>query len=113
MSSTSQSAEQWNLEGNVYFRGNPCPPSAFSTTPPCSGLYPNYEIVIYSEDGKTVASKAKTDANGNFKTLLNTGNYIIKTRAGPSSTDVKSTQFTITKCDITQLGTLVVDTGLE
>jgi hypothetical protein len=67
---------------------------------------------VYEEDGKTVASKTKTDANGNFKMTLNTGNYVIYTRAGPSASDLKTTHFAIIKDQVTRLPNLIIDTGL-
>jgi hypothetical protein len=77
------------------------------------GLYTNYELNIYAEDGNTIISKAKTDSMGNFRTTLNTGNYVIYTRAGPTVSDVKSTPVAIAECGITRLPTLIVDTGLS
>jgi len=107
-----QSPKQWNLEGSVHFRGKPCPPSAFYSVPPCSGPYPNYELNIYAEDGKTLISKTKTDSIGNFRMSLKSGKYIIYTRAGPTLGDIKSTHVTIEESGITRLPTLTVDTGL-
>jgi hypothetical protein len=113
-SNTNLSGHVWNLEGTVQYVGKPCPPnSKFFTVPPCSGPYPNYEVIIYDEDGKRVISKIKTDSNGNFKAFLEPGSYLIHTRAGLSPSNIKATHFTIQPSKNTNLGSLFVDTGLE
>lgn len=115
-SSPQLSKEHWNLQGVVYFVGKPCSPNTSSfSVPPCSGPYPNYEITIYAQDGKTVVSKIKTDSNGNFETLLNPGTYVIFTTVstGISPSSQKSNQFKIEQGKITVLPTLTIDTGLE
>lgn len=111
-SSGSYDGGQWNFEGSVRYRGEPCPPgSLLFRVPPCSGPYPNYEIIIHGQDGKTIVSKLKTDLNGNYKGLLSPGTYVIYTRADIVPSNLKSIRFTIEPAKITKLSTLVVDTG--
>jgi len=63
------------VEGIVYFVGKPCPPSRIG--PPCDGPYPNYEVVIYEMDGKTVVHRTITDDKGNFEVQLPVGDYLV------------------------------------
>ena len=62
------------IEGIVYFVGKPCPPNRVG--PPCDGPYPNYEVVIYEIDGKTVFHRTITDDKGNFELQLPIGDYL-------------------------------------
>ena len=63
------------VEGTVYFVGKPCPPSRVG--PPCDGPYPNYEVVIYEIDGKSIANRTITDDEGNFEAQLPVGDYLV------------------------------------
>lgn len=63
------------VEGVVYFVGKPCPPSRVG--PPCDGPYPNYEVVIYEIDGKSIANRTITDDEGNFEAQLPVGDYLV------------------------------------
>jgi len=67
--------QQNGVEGIVYFVGKPCPSTM--TGPPCDGPYPNYEVIIYEIDGKTVAHRTITDDKGNFEAQLLPGDYIV------------------------------------
>jgi hypothetical protein len=114
LTTSTSKINAWNLEGAVQFLGKPCPPnSSFSAVPPCSGPYPNYEVIIYSGSSKTIAAKIRTDPNGVFRTWLEPGSYTIYTRAGISASHLKTTHFLIQEGKITRLNTLIVDTGLE
>lgn len=104
----------WNLEGMVKFIGKPCiPDDKFFSVPPCSGPYPNYDIKIYNQDTKKLVLKTKTESKGNFKAILEPGEYVIYTRNGFYPSDLKPTYFTIEKGKITKLHTLIVDEGTE
>jgi len=63
------------VEGVVYFVGKPCPPSRVG--PPCDGPYPNYEVVIYEIDGKSIVNKINTNDEGTFEVQLPVGKYIV------------------------------------
>jgi len=65
----------WNLEGTVWYVGLQCSPDSKSTTPPCTGPYPNYTFTFTSLDGKHVYS-VKTDSNGKFRVFLEPSSYI-------------------------------------
>lgn len=65
------------VEGVVSFVGTPCNPQYPFKVPPCDGPYPNYEVVFYKEDKKTVAAKATTDQNGKYQAALESGTYYI------------------------------------
>ena len=45
----------------------------------CNGPYPNYEIKIYENDGKTLHNTTFTDENGNYVILLSPGKYFVHT----------------------------------
>lgn len=101
------------LEGGVRFRGKPCPPSIYTTVPPCSGPYPNYEIAIYAEkilDRPYITTK--TNILGKFRLALEDGNYVIYTRSGPFKSDLKATRFSIARNMKVTLPTLIIDTGM-
>jgi hypothetical protein len=102
------------LKGRVYFKGLPCNPKANIKVPSCDGLYPNYEIVAYTADGKTIVSKTKTDKNGNYTMVLIPGNYIIYTTAGISSSglNTRTNNFIIEVDKMTVLN-LLIDTGMR
>ncbi len=107
-----------NLEGQVFFRGIPCNPDSFYyRVLPCSGPYPNYEINIYLDkndenQNKIPVTKIKTDLNENFKTLLTPGKYLIYTKAGKFSSDIKTYKFVVEEDKNTKLD-LFVDTGVR
>lgn len=71
------------IEGIVTFVGVPCGSGMVSRVPPCNGPYPNFNIVVYRADGKTVETQAVSDKDGNYKISLIPGKYIIYTPAGP------------------------------
>jgi len=64
------------LEGTVDYIGLICVPEQ-RDIPPCSGPYPNYEIIVYTSDGNTVVKKTITDDNGNYQFNLDFGTYVI------------------------------------
>jgi hypothetical protein len=71
--------------GIVSFTGLPCLPGKGSV-PPCDGPYPNYEVVVYQEDGVTPVARASTDSKGRFRIDLPEGNYVVYARRfGPTS----------------------------
>lgn len=110
--------EPWNLEGNVIFRGKPCNPNSTSyRVPPCSGPYPDYEIIVYLDGNyeskeKVIVTKTKTDMQGKYKTFLNAGKYVIYTKAGMFPSSIKANDFEISEEKNTKLD-LVVDTGIR
>ena len=97
------------LNGIVYFMGLECPPIGVKQTPPCSGPYPDYEILIYDEYGKNVIAKTKTNDNGEYSISLEPRNYIIYTPAGLSNQSnlIKITDNEIIKKD------LIIDKGIR
>jgi len=74
--STQDTSQSGILQGKVSFIGLACPGDQ-QNSPPCSGPYTNYEIIVYGEDAKSLAKKVMTDDNGNYKTELVPGNYVI------------------------------------
>ena len=64
------------LEGTVHFIGTNCF-SEQQNIPPCSGPYPNYEIVIYASDGNTIVKKTTTNENGTYQINLDFDTYVI------------------------------------
>lgn len=112
--SSQSSTGSGSLKGRVYFKGSPCNPRTDIKVPPCDGLYPNYEIVVYTADGKNIVSKTKTDKNGNYTMLLMPGNYIIYTKAGISSSGLNTrTNNFIIKVDKMTILNLLIDTGMR
>src|ERR687889_75515 len=71
------------VRGTVYFNGMDCPPTAAKTVPPCSGPYPEYNLTIFAQDGKTIITTVKTDMMGNYSVSLEPGHYIIYVQTGP------------------------------
>ena len=65
------------VEGQVSFVGTPCNPQYPFKVPPCDGPYPNYEVVLYKQDKKTVAGKTISDQEGNYKLALPSGTYYV------------------------------------
>lgn len=106
---TSVCAPVGVLEGSVFFRGVPCPPSLPPQGPPCDGPYPNYEITVYMADGVTVETQVTSDENGDYSIELYPGDYIIYTPSGPGRE--KTNMVTIVSEEITTLD-LVIDTGI-
>jgi hypothetical protein len=71
--------QQGQVQGTVFFVGVPCQPDRLSV-PPCDGPYPNYEVIIFSRDGKTLAGKAISDHQGKYRLFLPAGSYITKSK---------------------------------
>jgi F5/8 type C domain len=113
-SQSQSNSSSGSLEGRAYFKGLPCNPKTNIKVPPCDGLYPNYEIVIYTTDGKSIVSKTKTDKNGNYTMLLTPGNYVIYTKAGISSSglNTRTNNFMVEVGKTTKL-ILLIDTGIR
>ncbi|HUS29504.1 MAG TPA: hypothetical protein VMZ53_13420, partial [Kofleriaceae bacterium] len=89
--------------------GTPCPTP---TGPPCDGAYPNYEVVVYAEDGSTVAGKATTGSDGTFSLDLPPGKYVVFTQAGLQATDRQRTDVVISRDALAKVE-LRVDTGIR
>lgn len=64
------------LTGTATFMGVPCPPDGMKV-PPCDGPYPDYEVIVYAVDGKTVVARTLTDKNGRFRVELPEGDYVV------------------------------------
>lgn len=99
-----------DLQGTVRFIGKPCEPGAAQSVPPCDGSYPNYEIMVYQDDGVTIAARGYSDANGNYRITLMPGNYIIYTPAGPF---VQVANTAAVAMGETMTFDLVIDTGIR
>ena len=117
ISNITANTNSWNLEGKVFFKGSSCNPSStFFKVPPCTGPYPNYEVNIYSNNNnnseKTLIATTKTDADGNYRILLEPGQYVIYTKAGKFPANVNSNIFMIEEGKITTLD-LMIDTGIR
>lgn len=97
------------LNGIVYFMGLECSPLGSNKTPPCSGPYPGYEILIYDENGKNVIAKTETNDKGEYFISLNPGNYIIYSPEGLSN---KSNLVIIRENEITKKD-LIIDKGIR
>jgi len=68
--------ENGTLQGMVSYIGKPCPPTQL-TVPPCSGPYPNYDIIIFDSDEITEISSTISDENGNYKISLMPDDYVV------------------------------------
>lgn len=118
ISNVTATTNSWNLEGKVFFKGSPCNPSSpFFKVPPCTGPYPNYEVNIYSDNDsnnskKTLIATTKTDADGNYRILLEPGQYVIYIKAGKFPYNIKANSFTIEEGKTTMLD-LTIDTGIR
>jgi hypothetical protein len=97
------------LNGIVSFIGQECNPEAFKKTPPCSGPYPNYEILVYDEDGKNVIAKTETNDKGEYFISLEPRNYVIYTPHGFSN---QSYPISIKENEITKQD-LIIDKGIR
>ena len=98
------------IEGKVKFVGVPCGPDGPTQVPPCSGPYPNYEILVYAADGVTLETRIRSDKVGKYKIDLIPGNYIIYLPSGPNVKKknlVKVMSGKTTKLD------LVIDVGIR
>jgi hypothetical protein len=121
---TESKSDSWNLQGNIYFQGMNCNPKKTNiTVPPCSGPYPNYEVIVSSsKDCKTILSKTKSDRNGNYRMRLDPGNYIICPKSGNATPppphpfgvkeEPKPIHFIIKEGTVTNLD-LVIRTGIR
>jgi hypothetical protein len=99
------------LEGTVHFVGVPCP-LIYPPRPPCDGLYPDYEVIVYRSDGDSEAARARSDEHGLYQVALADGEYVIFTQAGLYETLRERNEARITAGDTTRLD-LVVDTGIR
>jgi hypothetical protein len=97
------------LAGDVHFVGTPCKDAA---PPPCDGVYPDYEVVVYAADGKTVAGKARSGADGKFSLDLPQGKYVILTPAGPPPAEPRRVEVTINRDALSTIK-LDIDTGVR
>jgi hypothetical protein len=102
--------EDFSVQGTVFFRGLPCLPENMEV-PPCSGPYPNYKIIVYSEDNHVINSTF-TNNKGEFRLFLPNGKYNIFTQAGPSQSMQKPNNFTICETKTESLN-LIIDTGIR
>jgi F5/8 type C domain len=120
---TESKSDSSNLRGNIYFEGLNCNPKKTNiTVPPCSGRYPNYEVLVSSsKDCKTILSKTKSDQNGSYRMRLPPGNYVICPKSGNASpphpfgvegAQPKPIQFIIKEGIVTNLD-LVIRTGIR
>jgi hypothetical protein len=100
------------IKGTVNFIGADCPPTAEKKVPPCSGPYPDYEVKVYSEDGKNIIKTAKTHQDGNYFVPLSPGNYVIYTEAGPLESQKEAKKVIVMDNRITQHD-LQIDTGIR
>jgi hypothetical protein len=100
------------LQGTVQFVGTPC--EAAKKGPPCDGPYPDYEVVVYKDDGTTVASTAKTDQDGKFTVSLPEGKYVIFTGANAAAgADAKQRTDVVVSRDALQTVDLRIDSGVR
>jgi hypothetical protein len=121
---TESKSDSSNLRGNIYFEGLNCNPKKTNiTVPPCSGRYPNYEVIVSSsKDCKTMLSKTKSDHNGSYRMKLPPGNYVICPKSGNAPSPPhpfgieeelpKSIHFIIKEGIVTNLD-LVIRTGIR
>ena len=120
---TESKSDSSNLRGNIYFEGLNCNPKKTNiTVPPCSGRYPNYEVLVSSsKDCKTILSKTKSNQNGSYRMRLPPGNYVICPKSGNAppphpfgveGAQPKPIQFIIKEGIVTNLD-LVIRTGIR
>ena len=83
-------SESGILQGKIEFIGMDCPPFNKKEVPPCSGPISNLSITAYTDDNeKKMVATTKTDSNGNYQIILNSGNYLIYTSLiSPNTLDV-------------------------
>lgn len=99
------------LAGTVHFVGTACQDP--KKGPPCDGPYPNYEVVVYKEDGTTVAGKTTTGADGKFSVNLPEGKYVILTEGGGVKPGEKTRVEVSVGRDALQNVELRIDTGVR
>jgi len=120
---TESKSDSWNLQGNIYFEGLNCNPKKTNiTVPPCSGRYPNYEVMVCSKDCKIILFKTTSDQNGNFRMRLAPGNYVICPKSANATTTPhpfgleeevpKAIHFVISEGTVTNLD-LIIRTGIR
>jgi hypothetical protein len=95
------------LEGTVTFIGLPC---RDSNVPPCSGPYPDYEVGVYAQDGRTYVASAIAGGDGRYSIRLEEGNYVVYSPSGP--VEVAKHAVSIAQGRTTILN-LTMDTGIR
>jgi hypothetical protein len=100
------------LTGTVTFAGVDCPPGRIQV-PPCSGPYPDHEINIYKDDGRTVAAKTISDKDGMFAAVLQPGSYVIYAFGSVSNPNIKTPQIIIMESGKTVIFNIRIDTGIR
>jgi hypothetical protein len=100
------------IKGTVYFNGMDCPPTAAKTVPPCSGPYPEYNLTIFGQDGKTIITTVKTDRMGNYSVSLAPGHYIIYVQRGPLMSQMEPDNVIIKENEIMKKD-LYIETGIR
>ncbi|UCC48556.1 MAG: hypothetical protein JSV41_14040 [Gemmatimonadota bacterium] len=99
------------LAGTVYLVGLPCRLIS-PARPPCDGLYPDYEVVVYESDGVTEAARTRSDERGRYFVALDPGDYVIFTPNGLGERFRQPNEATVVAGAVTRLD-LVVDTGIR
>ena len=103
--------ESWNVRGTVFYKGLPCRPED-QRVPPCSGPYPNYEVIVHPKgDNHTISGRASTNSKGEFKIWLYDGEYVIYTQAGQTASIRKANEFKIQNGKAWK--NLIIDTGVR
>ena len=99
------------IHGKVFFKGLACPPTSYSNTPPCSGPFPNHDVIAYSEDNNHLISKTTTDDSGNYSMRLSPGDYVVFT--GKRGLDTPAANYiTVGKNQIVTLD-FIIDTKIR
>ena len=98
------------VAGRVTFAGLPCGPAVETRTPPCSGPYAGFEIVIHEVATGSEALRVVTGEDGRYQAVLPAGRFEIKLPAisGPPRT----VPITIIAGATTQVD-VQVDTGVR
>lgn len=97
------------LSGTVSFVGTPCPEPK---GPPCDGVYPGYDVVVRTKDGKTVVGKVTSGVDGTFAIDLPAGAYVILTQAGLTEADQRRNEVTVSRDALAKVA-LQIDTGVR
>lgn len=113
LSATSCKDEIGKVAGTVSFKGVPCQPGQPDfNVPPCSGPYPNYEVIIYHASApEQPVLTIKSGSDGNYHADLPAGDYRIYTQNGIRATDRTEHKFTIKPAETITLN-LTVFTGI-
>jgi hypothetical protein len=84
-------------------------------TPPAitAENYAEYPLIIFSQDGKKEIARVTADGNGNYRTVLPPGNYVLDVQGrAPGHVRAKPQQFTVVSNQTVHVD-MDIDTGVR